>query len=236
MRTTPLSHWHSIATSFDSSIRRVFESLVGFPLSNSAYTQACLTPKLGGFGIRRVAHHADFAFNASRFEVFSAWGVRLGWSSSPAPCPSQREASFTFDSNVLTQLVSLSTTPREKQRLSRVSQPHAGSWVTAVPSTIDGPDALIRPQAFRIACRLRLGVSVFDDGIICPSCTHTFLDKFGDHAICCTSTGDLIVRHNRMRDLVEKFAREGQLSPVLEKKGILGESPSPRRRYHPPLV
>ena len=46
MRTTPLSHWHSIATSFDSSIRRVFESLVGFPLSNSAYTQACLTPKL----------------------------------------------------------------------------------------------------------------------------------------------------------------------------------------------
>ena len=169
MRTTPLSHWHSIATSFDSSIRRVFESLVGFPLSNSAYTQACLTPKLGGFGIRRVAHHADFAFNASRFEVFSAWGVRLGWSSSPAPCPSQREASFTFDSNVLTQLVSLSTTPREKQRLSRVSQPHAGSWVTAVPSTIDGPDALIRPQAFRIACRLRLGVSVFDDGITCCS-------------------------------------------------------------------
>src|ERR1700744_1090098 len=81
-----------------------------------------------------------------------------------------------------------------------------------------------------LLCRLRLGVSVFDDGIICPSCTHTFLDKFGDHAICCTSTGDLIVRHNRMRDLVEKFAREGQLSPVLEKKGILGESPAPGRR------
>ena len=152
----------------------------------------------------------------------SGWGGPL----LPLPCPSQREASFTFDSTVLTQLVTLSSTPREKQRLSRVSQPHAGSWVTAVPSTIDGPDALIRPQAFRIACRLRLGVSVFDDGIPCPSCMHTFLDKYGDHAICCTSTGDLIVRHNRMRDLVEKFAREGQLSPVLEKR-VFWVSPLP---------
>ena len=59
---------------------------------------------------------------------------------------------------------------------------------------------------------------------------HTVLDRHGDHAICCTSTGDLIVRHNRIRDLVDKFAREGQLSPVLEKKGILGESLAPGRR------
>ena len=33
-----------------------------------------------------------------------------------------------------------------------------------------------------------------------------------------------------MRDLVDKFAREGQLSPVLEKKGVLGESSAPGRR------
>ena len=51
MRTTPLSHWRSIATSFDSQIRHTFESIVGFPLTDLAYTQACLTPKLGGFGI-----------------------------------------------------------------------------------------------------------------------------------------------------------------------------------------
>ena len=44
MRTTPRSHWRSIAITFDSSIRRAFESIVGFPLSPSAYTQASLTP------------------------------------------------------------------------------------------------------------------------------------------------------------------------------------------------
>ena len=230
MRTTPLSHWHSIATSFDSSVRRAFESIVGFPLSQTAYAQACLTPKLGGFGIRRVTQHAEGAFNACRFEVFSAWGSRLGWSSSPPPSPSQQEASFSFDTSVLSLLVSASPSPREKQRLSSVSQPHASAWVTAVPSALDGPDCLIRPLAFRVACRLRLGVPVCSGGVPCVSCMHTNLDSFGDHAICCTSTGDLIVRHNRMRDLVDKFAREGQLSPVLEKKGILGESSAPGRR------
>src|SRR3954451_11911689 len=74
------------------------------------------------------------------------------------------------------------------------------------------------PAAFVWACRF---VTM---GVRCPSCMHTFLDRHGDHAICCTTTGDLIVRHNRIRDLVDKFAREGHLGPVLEKKGILGET------------
>jgi len=144
----------------------------------------------------------------------------LGWSSSPSPAPSQQEASFTLDTNLFLSLVSSSSSPRERQRLNRLNQPHAGSWVTALPSSIDGPEAIIRPTAFRIACRLRLGVPVFSvDGAPCPSCMHTTLDRYGDHAICCTKTGDLIVRHNRIRDLVDKIAQEGQLSPVLEKKG-----------------
>src|SRR5690348_10375888 len=117
MRTTPLSHWRLIATSFDSQIRHTFESIVGFPLTDQAYTQACLTPKLGGFGIRQVAQHADGAFNACRFEVFSAWGSRLGWSSSPPPSPSQKEASFSLDTSLLSSLVSSFSSPREKQRL-----------------------------------------------------------------------------------------------------------------------
>ena len=94
MRTTPLSHWRSVASSFDSSVRRAFESIVGFPLSPQAYTQACLTPKLGGFGLRQVVAHAEGAFNASCFEVFSAWGSRLGWSSSPPPVPPSRKPLF----------------------------------------------------------------------------------------------------------------------------------------------
>jgi hypothetical protein len=101
MRTTPLTHWRSVASSFDASIRGAFESIAGFPLSESSYTQASLTPRLGGFGLRQVVLHADGAFNACRSEVYAAWGSRLGWSSVPTPSPSQQEASFSLDKSLL---------------------------------------------------------------------------------------------------------------------------------------
>ena len=34
--------------------------------------------------------------------------------------------------------------------------------------------------------------------------------------------GDLITRHNSIRNLMDKLASEGLLSPIMEKKGILG--------------
>ena len=118
MRTTPISHWRNVAISFDKSVRGAFESIVGFPLSDSTYTQVSLTPRLGGFGLRQVALHAEGAFNASRSEVFSTWGSRLQWSSSPALSPSQQEASFSLDKSLLAGLLSSASCPREKQRLS----------------------------------------------------------------------------------------------------------------------
>ena len=48
------------------------------------------------------------------------------------------------------------------------------------------------------------------------------MDIYGDHAVCCRKTGDLITRHNRVRDLVAEFAKKGLLSPDLEKQGLLG--------------
>ena len=36
-------------------------------------------------------------------------------------------------------------------------------------------------------------------------------------------SSDRIHRHNRVRNLLEKIAQEGMLSPVMEKKGILGD-------------
>jgi len=47
---------------------------------------------------------------------------------------------------------------------------------------------------------------------------------FGDHATCCTKEGDIIIRHNSLRNLVNSIATDAQLSPVMEKKGILGNT------------
>ena len=64
---------------------------------------------------------------------------------------------------------------------------------------------------------------VVDKEIPCPFCKQT-IDKYGDHATCCKKQGDLIIRHNGLRDFVEEIANDGMLSPVLEKEGILGNT------------
>ena len=91
----------------------------------------------------------------------------------------------------------------------------------------DGKDTILRPRNFRVAIAYRLGVHVLNQVIPCPLCEQP-INLFGDHATCCTKHGDLIVRHNALRNLVDSIATDGKLSPVLEKKGILGDTPGRR--------
>jgi len=95
--------------------------------------------------------------------------------------------------------------------------------VTAVPSNFDGTDCCLSPQVFRTAVRYRLGLKVARSDVACSFCTQSF-DEYGDHAACCRRNSDIIVRHNRLRNLVCRFAEEGLLSPVLEKRFLLGEA------------
>ena len=117
--------------------------------------------------------------------------------------------------------------PREAQRLRRCAQPHSGGFITALPSKHDGFDTILMPKTFRTAVYYRLGIPVLAKEIDCPTCKQT-INIYGDHATCCTKTGDLITRHNAMRNLVESVARDGKLAPELEKKGILGSAPGRR--------
>ena len=48
--------------------------------------------------------------------------------------------------------------------------------------------------------------------------------------MCCKLGGDIITRHNRLRDVVAAVAEEGGLNPLLEKKGILGHTDKSQRR------
>ena len=103
----------------------------------------------------------------------------------------------------------------------RVARPHAGSFVTAVPSDEDGKDCLFHPRQYRVAVAYRLGLPVLRNEISCPSCMQ-HINVYGDHAICCAKNGDLVIRHNALRNLVYSIAPDGLLQPQLEKQGILG--------------
>jgi hypothetical protein len=59
MRTTPISQWLTQASEFDSRIRNTAEQILGAPLSDDAYDQASVSPRLGGLGLRKVVDHAE---------------------------------------------------------------------------------------------------------------------------------------------------------------------------------
>ena len=67
MRTTPLEQWQQQAVKFDSMIRSAIESILADP--TETYAQACLTPRLGGLGLRKVVEHAGLAYHASWHEA-----------------------------------------------------------------------------------------------------------------------------------------------------------------------
>ena len=208
-------------------VRGAIEKILGFPFSDSSYAQACLTPKLGGLGLRKTVEHADFAYQASWYECGKI--AHETWDPPPETplIPlTQKQASFKFDEQMLAFLVSQAE-PREAQRLRRCAQPHASGFLTAVPSDEEGKDTIMKARNFRVAVAYRLGLPLLDSEIPCPLCTQT-INVYGDHATCCAKSGDLIGRHNSLRNLVDHIAEVGGLSPVLEKKFILGDTPGRR--------
>lgn len=228
MRTTPLAPWAHHAKKFDELARETTEKILKSVLSDDAYDQACVSPRGGGFGIRRVVDHASVAFNASWFmgknRCGEDWGSLPGM---PEDAVTQREGSQAVDCVIMEKLLKKAD-KREKQRLSRLTCEHANAWVTALPSETDGKDTVLPPEVFIAATGRLLGLPVMKS-TSCPQCEHN-MDSLGDHAICCRKTGDTITRHNRLRNLVCKLAELGLLNPELEKAGILGHTEKSLRR------
>jgi len=72
----------------------------------------------------------------------------------------QKVGSFKKDQEILQALIAEAPDKRERQRLNRLQCEHAGAWVSAVPSTLDGWDTVMRPRNFQVAALVRLGVPV----------------------------------------------------------------------------
>ena len=185
MRTTPLHQWRDQAVSFDAKVRDTAETILGRPMSDRTYAQASLTPTLGGLGLRRAVEHADGAYAASWHE--SRATAREEWvrpAGVPEGAASQKTTSFKFDKAMHEWLLTTAPNDREFQRLSRIAQPHAGAFLSAVPSNVDGYETIIPPRNFCVAVHYRLGLPVVDNDPTCPMCMQPS-DIYGDHAVCC---------------------------------------------------
>ena len=229
MRTTPLSQWEAIAVKFDLCVREAVGQILGTTFPGDSYEQACMSTKIGGLGIRRVADHANGAFAASwdesRRTVEEKWTVPVQVG---APYVSQEAASAAVDSGILNDLLSRAS-DRDAQRLRRADVAHANAWISALPSSLDGKDTVMTPRVYLTAVRRLLGLPVISAPVPCPFCQQT-MDVYGDHAVCCRKSSDMITRHNRVRDLIAEFSRVGLLAPELEKLGLLGPTDRSSRR------
>ena len=180
MRTTPLAQWEKQAKKFDQQIWDAAQGILALPFSEQSWKQACLTPRLGGLGLRKIVDHADIAFSASWWESRST--CREEWSVRPDVNGrlSQKQGSFKKDEEILKKLMEEAPNQRERRRLERLQ---SGAWVCAVPSTHDGVDTVMRPRNFRVAVAMRMGLPVLDEEKRCSLCMQ-IMDVFGDHGAC----------------------------------------------------
>ena len=67
----------------------------------------------------------------------------------------------------------------------------------------------------QVAVRWWLGLAT-SDASPCPFCPGVVLDPLGHHAASCRHGGDVVTRHNRLRDTFADFCRQAHLSVKIE--------------------
>ena len=136
----------------------------------------------------------------------------------------------TFKQQSLTQLITTAeadTALKEAEPLDMVSSqahraPGACRWLLTPPTVTNATPT--SSSLFACAAKLMLGITT-------PLTAHNRLCRFcgalrgtrGIHDLSCMAGGDVVRRHNGIRDIIFGFASRGCLNPELERTGLLAE-------------
>ena len=104
------------------------------------------------------------------------------------------------------------SSPANKARLLSVSAPHTTSWLSVITLT---SLALHDPIEFRVAVKWLLGLDT-SQGYQCGFCPAHSLDPLGHHALTCKCGGDVISRHNALRDTLARFLQRAYAAIEVE--------------------
>ena len=230
-RTTPTILCEDSLKFFDEEVRLCLSSCVAIDVPDPQWQQAQLSPKRGGLGLRSLSLHSCAAFISSlaslemgnpdnihlqqailRFNARVSPQDSITMESVLNSPPQQKSLSQMLDSFAFHSLLS-SASPVNKARMLSVSSPHASSWITAIPST--RLKMHLESAEFQMAIRWWLGLKT-SDASPCPFCPDLILDPLGHHATSCRHGGDVVIRHNHLRDIVADFCRQAHLSVRVE--------------------
>ena len=98
-------------------------------------------------------------------------------------------------------------------RLLSVLASHAASWLSVTPSLALGLH--LEPNELHASIRWWLGLDT-SGGSLCPVCSQKALDPLGHHATTCTHGGDVVTRHNLLRDVVANLFRQAHMGVTVE--------------------
>ncbi|KAL5502936.1 hypothetical protein EMCRGX_G009797 [Ephydatia muelleri] len=212
-RTTPPSLCSDSLKFCDDEVRSCLSSCLAVDIPDPNWTQAQLSPSMGGFGLRSLSGHSPAAFISSL--AASGFGnldnVHL------------QQAVTRFNSQVspqdaITIEAILDSPPPQsslskKARLLSVSAPFAGSWISTIPSPV--LNLHLDSAECQMALRWWLGLNTAG-GSCCPICPDTVLDPLGHHAVSCRHGGFVVTRHNLLRDILAGFCRRAHLLVKIE--------------------
>ena len=244
-RTTPLESCRDALCRFDRGTRLAYGNIVGKHPSDDAWAQVSLPVRQGGLGLRSISHIAPAAYYSSRAAtwqrceaIYSSYSMDVGDPVRNAeqillnrsgdnlnipqlPCdevaPTQQTISWQLATWCFDQLC-LRAGPFDRTRLGALRAPMVGRWLSATPLS----DMHYTAAELSTVCALHLGQDVFHGQSSCRFC-NAVLDAKGIHAASCTAGGDMILRHNRVRDLIYSFCCRAALNAEVEKGGLLDE-------------
>ena len=240
LRTIDPSILGDLLDTFDEMIRDSLNHILGSSLNDFQWNQAQLPVSMGGMGLRGARSHAPGAFSASvlssdplRACMVSSRDVKVDLHSaiillnsniSEAVTEhdlvdvSQKAISLRIDQHSHQTLLQSLTETRDIARLNSLSLPHAGDWLNVVPNPVLGLH--LNSKEFINATKYRLGVPVFSNDGPCPICQRPS-DMLGDHAIVCANRGEVIARHNHLRNALFEAAQAANLAPRKEEQALI---------------
>ena len=100
-----------------------------------------------------------------------------------------------------------------------MSSAQASSWLLATPSP--GLGLHLDPEDIQVAIIWWLGMGT-SSASRCAMCPHNMLDPLGHHAVTCKFGGDVVSRHNQLRDTFVQTCRLAGVSASIEAGSGLG--------------
>ena len=243
-RATPSTLTSKVFALIDDDIRMTFCRCIGVDMSDTAWQQAQLSPSRGGLGFRSLSRHSSAAFISSLYS--SGFGLQSShhlsqaietFNSLVSPADavsveslltssvSQKYLSGKLDDRVFNMLLN-SSSVADKARLLSVSSPHAASWLSVVPSENLGLH--LDPPVFQVAIKWWLGLDT-SEGSQCALCPGSTLDHLGHHAVTCKYGGDVVSRHNRIKDILVETCRRAHIGVKVEVGNNLSRDHSKTR-------